>query len=321
MGNRVFALGLFALVASCSNGRASSTQSTSFALGSEPTMELYQWGNGPTAIGLRSAVAERAALGATAIAVGQQGEVFVLDAVNGRVARANGRALRTVAKVTKDAADLAVSSDGALAVRRTMTPRISVLDPRGSLIGEVDATPAGAVDSIELGPSRRVVVHSALQETFQLGSPSAAQLPEFALATKREGAAILPNGDGLTVVADHGEITLRVVTQATETKRSTTRSSVSIGRGTAARLAGVSGSIACVRVEHVDPASTTIAVQRDAICADIDSGAVVFRHALGEPGIYTPEHELAYAGNTLAFAHAEPEGLRLMTWTIEGGAR
>ena len=49
--------------------------------------------------------------------------------------------------------------------------------------------------------------------------------------------------------------------------------------------------------------------------------ATVFRAELPAPGLYVPRRELTFARGTLVFAHPEREGLRLTTWTVEGGAR
>lgn len=301
---------------------AATTSTTRAALATAPTNQLVAWGDGPAELGLRRAVTERAALGAPAVALGPRGEIFVLDAVKQRIVRV-GKEITAVATVSRDADDLAIGADGAFAVRRTMTPNILVLDPAGQRIGEVDARAAGDVDSIALGPSRRVVATSAFQETFQLGSPSAPQLSQAVARSRKVGAELLANGDGVVVVASGGAAELRVMAQAPDQEgHAEARATWPLGRATAARIVGVAGRVVCMRVEHVDTTSTgPLSVKREARCVDATTGATVFRTDLAPPGLYVPRRELSFANHVLAFAHPEADGLRIQTWTIEGGAR
>jgi hypothetical protein len=316
-------------VAGCSNGKASATESTvdttTAALGA-PKVQLVAWGEGPAELGLRAAVPERAAFGAPAVAVSARGEVFVLDAVKQRIVRV-GREVSAVATVPRDADDLAVSADGAFAVRRAMSPKILVLDPAGQRIGEVDAQGLGDVDSLALGASRRVVVRTAFQETFQLGSPSAPQLGEAIARSRKVGADLLANGDGVVVLAHDGAAELRVVAQAQgEEGHAEARATWPLGRATSAHVVGLSGHVACLRLEHVDTASSgPLSVTREALCLDTASGATVLRADLDAPGLYVPRRELTFASGRLVFAHPEKEGLRVTTWvvptSVAGGVR
>lgn len=284
------------------------------------------WSTGAEAsgVGLRPAVRERAALGAPAIAVGPSGEVFVLDAVNGRVARVvRGEAI-LLAKVPEDANDLAVGPDGAFAVRRSVRPEVLVFDPHGELVGRVD-TSAVHGESIALGLSRRVFVTTPYQETFGIGSPSLPQLAEAIVAGKREGAAFLADGSGVVAVRRHDrELELRVSSARGGTVVH------SLGSGDAARIVGASGTVVCARIEHVKqdangPANSdeggALHVAREAACVDVATGRTALRVSLPAPGTYVPRRELAFAGDTLAFAHPTPEGLVITTWTVAGGPR
>jgi hypothetical protein len=317
---------VMALAAGCSNasdGKASTATATSrLALTGAPASRLVPWGDGAAELGLRAAVPERDTLGAPAVAIGPSGALFVLDAVKQRIVRVDAEVTQ-VASVSRDADDLALGSDGAFAVRRTMTPKILVLDPSGNRIGEVDAGAVGDVDTVALGPSRRVVVRTAFQESFQLGSPSAPPLPEAVARSRKVGADLLASGEGVVVVAKDGEVELRVMTQAADQEgHAEVRATWSLGRATAARVVGVSERLVCLRLEHVDTASTgPLSVTREARCLDTSSGATVFRADLPAPGLYVPRRELTFAHHLLVFAHPEREGLRLQTWTVEGGAR
>ncbi|MDB4942601.1 MAG: hypothetical protein JWP97_2135 [Labilithrix sp.] len=317
-----------ATVAGCSMGSADGSREAT-ATSAQPLAStrsrLVPWGDGAQALGLRPALAERAAFGVPAIAVAPGGEVLVLDAVKQRVVRLGSDALTSVASVPLDADDLAVAGDGALAVHRQMSPHVVVLSPAGERLGDVDATAAGDVDSIVLGPSRRVVARSAYQETFQLGSPSLPQLPAATLRTRRVGAELLANGDGLVTVVKDGVAELRVVAQATEDAHAEVRAVWPLGAASSAHLVGVTGLVACLRLEHVTqaPANGALDVSREAVCLDVASGVTLLRAALAPPGLYVPRRELAFARGVLAYAHPEPEGLRITTWAVtrEGGAR
>ena len=319
------------LASGCSNpgentGTSSTTRSGQSRLTADGSAtQLVAWGDGPSALGLRAEVRERAAFGVPAVAVGPGGQVFALDAVNQRIVRVDrdGRDVTTMATVPRDADDLAIGADGAFAVHRAMTPKILVLDPAGQRVGEVDAASVGDVDAIVLAPSRRVVVRTAFQETFQLGSPSAPQLPQAIARSRKVGAELLESGDGLVVLAKDGVAELRVMTQAADQDgHAEARTTYALGSATTAHIVGVSGRTVCMRIEHADTAAEgPIAVRREARCLDTASGATVFRTDLPAPGLYVPRRELTFTRNLLVFAHPEKEGLRVSTWTIDGGAR
>lgn len=281
------------------------------------------WGPQGGALGLRPAVKERETLGAPAVALDARGQILVLDAVKGRVVRVHGTELAPLASVPKDADDLATSADGAFAVKRSVTPKVSVFDPSGHLLGEVATGAVRDVDAIALGPSRRVLVTNPYQETFTAGSPSMPQERGAVLTTKREGAYTRTDGAGLVVVrTEAGEIELRVVARsAEEDGRARVVARHALGRATAARLVGVSGDIACARVEHVTTSPTgEVAVRREAVCANAVDGRVTLRAALPAPGLYVPRRELAVGAGKLVFAHPTERGLELRAFDV-GGAR
>jgi uncharacterized protein GlcG (DUF336 family) len=90
------------------------------------------------ATGFVRASTERAARGAPAVAVDRDGRVFVLDAINARIARVADDDLVDVAEVPPDSDDLAIGPDGAFAVHRSVKPEILVLDPEGRKVGDVN---------------------------------------------------------------------------------------------------------------------------------------------------------------------------------------
>ena len=169
-----------------------------------------------------------------------------------------------------------------------------------------------------------MIVKSAFQETFALGSPHAPQLPEAAYRTRRVGADLLANGDGLVTVVKEGIAQLRVVSQARGDGHAEDRAAYPLGNAASAHIVGVTGSVVCMRVEHADLAAVgPIAVAREARCVDASNGQTVFHEDLGTPGLYVPRRELTYANGKLAFAKPEKEGLRITTWIVraEGGGK
>jgi hypothetical protein len=279
------------------------------------TTRTFGWKE--TGLGFRPAGPERRAQGPEAIAVGDGG-VFVLDAVNGRVMRVTGGELSVVASVPKDAVDLAVGPDGAIAVLRQQKPEVVVLDPSGAAIGAVDVGAVTDATAIALGPSRRVSVTSGFQETFAFGSPNVRELPAAVLANKREGAARLASGEGIVGVREaNGDIEIRVVRPSTEPgAQASIVARHALGKGDAVAIAGASGTIACARVERVTQPAADIAVEREAVCVDAVTGREVLRAALPPPGAYVPRRELVFGGGTLAFARPTDAGLEVLTWSV-----
>lgn len=275
----------------------------------------------PSSIGYRPAVKEHLAVGAPAVAVGPRGTVFLLDALNGRVMRmTRGEAVPAVENLPKDVDDLAIGPDGAIAVRRSVRPEVLVFTPDGRKVGSVDTGAVETTDTLALGPSRRVVIVSPFQETFFFGSPATPQLPEAVVANKREGAALLPSGDGVVAVRrDDGVVELRVVSndpsvdQAARVVRAT-----ALGAASSIRVVGAQGNVVCTRIEHASQAATgEMLVDREAACVDVDSGKTLLRTKLPAVGTYVPRRELSFQGVTLAHVRPTDEGLELTTWSLE----
>lgn len=288
MRPRAIALGM-ALVAACSNGSRDEHETRTAQ---------------PLRVGFVPAARDQAARGAPAIAVDGGGHVFVLDAVNGRVLRKAGEELLSVAEVPRDADDLAIGPDGAIAVRRSVKPEVLVLDAGGRRVGIVDTSAVPDADGIALARSRRVIVTTPFQESFSLGSPAMPQLPAAILASKTEAPIA-------GVRTDDGELELRAGADR-----------LSLGKGDAVRVVGIEGDVACVRIEHVGTdAEGAVLTRREAACADVRAKRTLFRRELPAPGAYLPRRELAFAGGVLAFARVTDAGVEITTWKIERGAR
>ena len=273
-------------------------------------------------VGFAAALPERAAMGAPAVGTLPTGELLVLDALHSRVLRVEaGGAVREVARVDRDADDLAVGPDGAFAVKRTTTPKIVVYTPAGARQGELDYRILQDAERIELGASRRVTVVSAHQERYLLGSPTFPLSPAEVLHSKKEGVATRADGAGLAVLrAPDGLLSLVAVRHDAEQERTVEVGRVAIGRGASARVVGVTGNVACLRVETLED-TAAVSVHREAVCVDASTGAVVFRTDLGAPGAYVPHRELTFARGRLTFAKPASAGLEVATFAVEEKSR
>lgn len=263
---------------------------------------------------------ESPAEGPNAVAIASDGTTLVLDRLGGRVVRIGNRgSVRTFATVAEDAEDLATGPGGAVVAYSLLRAKAWVFDEKGAPAGEV-AVPRSfrEIIGVNLGPSRVVELQNAFQETIDIGSPSAPLPLPVAMRTKREGAFVLADGRGVQTRVANGSAALSVVRQATARDRATVTASYAIpGDATAARLVGVSGSVACMRVESV--ASTPkLSVTRRAVCVDVASGTITLDEALPPKGTYLPRRELAVGEGLLAFIHPSADGLTVRRWHIDG---
>lgn len=287
------------------------------------------WGNGEAAVGLRPNAADHLAQGASAIAVAQDGSVLVLDGVNRRVVAIDRAGATHVAltDLPSDADDLAVAPDGAVAVYGALTGRVTIFD-HGQRQQEI-AVPRTFhdLDRISIGPSRRVSFRTGLGETFELGSPSFPLPLDVTLASKKEGAVLLRDKTGVRAEVTHDKdgthAALVRVRTATAPDERTTRISSHALTADALHVVGAVGNVACARLEHVATVNGALAVDREAVCVDMDTDRETLRVRLGAPGMYVPRGELAVGGApaVLAFAKPEDDGLHVTTYRIGGGAK
>lgn len=320
-GVLALALALGACTADSRGGDGNKATQRAALSGEAMSTQRLGWGDEPGQIGFRPGFRESAPLGAPAVAVGPGGQVYVLDALHERLVKATKGDVVPVAKVPRDSDDVAIGPDGAIAVHRSTKPEVLVFAPNGAPIGKVDVSAVESIDAIALGTSRRVVVTSAFQESFLVGSPAMPQAKAAIVAGKREGAAMLDATTGVTVVRrDDGQLEMRIV-QAGE-ERSTVVATHSLGAGDAARVVGAGRGVACVRIEHVGhDAAGAVSVEREAACLDVKTGSTLFRTRLPAPGAYLPRRELTFNNSILAFARAEADGLTVTSWVVEGGSR
>ncbi len=280
------------------------------------------WGTGPNELTATQRGFDQVAEGPSAIALEADGSALLLDRLAGRIVRmdAAGRT-RPLAAVASDAEDLAVGPDGAIVAYSPLRATAWLFEPNGQPAGEV-TVPRALRDilQLELGPSRVVRARTGYQELLDIGSPVAPLPLPVILHSKREGAVLLADGRGLSAQVLDGRAELVVQNQANAAGRSTVHvRHVAYEPASAARVIGISGRIACLRIEHAT-AAPAVSVERHAVCLDITSGETVLEQALPAPGLYLPRRELAMGGGYLAFMLPSEGGLLVQRWAIPGSA-
>lgn len=284
---------------------------------------LLAWGSGAGQVGVMPAGEERLARGAPALAVAQSGLLFLLDSVNGRVLAVDrAGTAHAFAEVSRDAEEIAVGPDGAVAVFSPLRSRVWVFGPDGAPAGEL-AVPRSLrnLTGISLKSSRRIEVHNAYQDTFDLGSPAVPLDEPSMLRSKSEGAILIADGRGVKARASSDRTVEMIVVRnehgKTENRHRETRYPLPLAAD-ALQIAGATGNTACFRTETLDPAAHRVVVSRQVVCADTESGRVLFQSALPAPGAYVPRREVAVGGAkpTVAWHHPETDGLRVVTCEV-----
>ena len=278
---------------------------------------LVPWGSDTGSFSRTQRDAERPGEGPSALAIAADGSLFVLDRLAGRIAAiAEDGSARTFAAIASDAEDLATGGD-ALVAYSFLRARAWIIDAQGRPAGEL-ALPRELRDlvSVELGASRRVLARTAYQELLDVGGPSAPAALEVILASKLEGAARLPDGRGVAAHASTSAVELWVMGGASDGRHAEPSARFTVPRAaTAARVVGVDGSIACLRVEQVDDGAV-LHVERRAVCIDTHDGAVALDEALPPAGSYLPRRELAVGAGLLAFMHPTDDGLSIRRYSL-----
>ena len=281
----------------------------------------FSWGNGPAELAVIPPAFETVATGPSAVALLPGGSPLILDRLAGRIVRVDEEGqLVPWATVPVDAEELASSQDGSLVAFSPLRATAWIYDADGTSAGELQVPRAlHQLLHVELGPSRVVQVRTGYQELIDVGSPSAPLPLAVALQTKKEGAVLLGDGRGLTVIVADGHAAVQVVQQADAEQHASVVATHPIdGPATGARIVGTFGKVACLRLEQV-VSSPTIAVSRRAVCVDVSDGSITFDRALPAPGLYVPRRELAMGGGHLAFIHPTSDGLTLQRWKLDRG--
>ena len=320
-------LGLVALglCGACQDGaQAPLTQGSPAALEAHDWSVLLPWGAGAGEVGLRGTQPDFPGTGVASVAVGPTDGVLLLDRVNQRVVSAGPKGSRVLAEVPRDAEDLAVGVDGAFAVHSLLRARVWLYDgavKAGELA--IDRSLRELV-GVSVGRSRRVFVHNAFQETWLIGSPAAPQSLTQTLHGKRKGAFLLADGAGVQVLLarepsgtlpakGHPEL---LVVRTGERTRVVARH-VLPETVLSARVVGLAGHVACLRLEEGEH-GTTVRVTRRVVCHDVQTGARVFEKSLGARGLYLPRRDLAVGQSParLVFIRPEEKGLRVHHWVL-----
>lgn len=292
-----------------------------------PVSTVLPWGGAALAdrVGYRPGGPEYLAQGPTSVAIGPAGAAYVLDRLNRRVLRVSNNASEVqvaASQVPKDAMDLAVGPDGAIAVYSPLRARVWIYDSGGKPAGQL-AVPRilRMIRGISLGPSRAVWLDSAYQERILLGSPSELRSLEQLLHSKQEGAFALDDGTGVAAVLKAGgQAELLLLDDSGERVQVKARHPLPGAPLLAARVVGVAGDVVCLRLEREQTGHPGHAmhVARQALCIDARRGTQLLTEDLPAPGDYLPRRELAVGGDPprLALIHPEPTGLRLRVFVV-----
>lgn len=279
---------------------------------------LLPWGSGPAEVGLRPRRTDALAQGASAMAVGPQGEAYVLDRLNGRVLRVGTGSgqVREATRVPVDAEDLAAGPGGALVAYSPLRGRAWVQDRQGEKVGSVSIPRIfREVRRVGLGRSMVVTVHDAHQETYRLGSPAAPRVLEAVLSDRREGAFVLPGGAGVAARLTDRMPEVLLLRQGARARVEARH--LLPHRVLAARVVGAVGRAVCLRLEMNHPRRPGV-IQRRAYCLDAFTGRQLLDRPLPEPGLYLPRRELALGGAParLVSIHPGADGLRVKAWRV-----
>ncbi|PJB34590.1 MAG: hypothetical protein CO108_27875 [Deltaproteobacteria bacterium CG_4_9_14_3_um_filter_63_12] len=186
------------------SGAPDKSATLSRSLAAFPDSILLPWGAGEGQVGLIPAAPERAAFGPLSAAIGNDGTVFILDQVNGRLVElAPNGTWRGTRPAPLAPTDLSVDSAGRPAVLSLVNHRLSIVEEQG-VVEEIE-TPmvlqVGALSSTRQGDFLLLGAH---QETFRLGRPGAwIGWPDL-LKTKVEGHAQECGGEPLQTLLQDG---------------------------------------------------------------------------------------------------------------------
>jgi hypothetical protein len=277
-----------------------------------------------TEVTLRPQGFERVAEGPSAVAVASHGRLLLLDRLAGRVLRidARGRA-STLSEVAIDSQDLAARTGGGFVTHSAVRATAWFFDARGRESGKL-STPRSLRElrGIEWSPNGMLWGHTAYQERFRIGT-SERSLPLAAvLASKREGAVLLDDGQSANtiVIGDHAVLQLlsepHVLSEPQEARRTTIAKRIRLPHATtASRIVGAHASTVCLRTEHVS-GRPSLRVTRRLLCVDVVRHAVVLDVDLGEPGLYLPHRELAVGAGSVAHILPQSDGLLIRRWSF-----
>ncbi len=323
---------LAAAFSGCLNERSEKPAETRLALGSsglEPMDTLIPWGSGHGEVGLLPGGAEAPARGPLSMAIAPSGDVLVLDALNRRVLgiRPDGETY-VAAPAPFGAIDLAAGPDGSLALWNTITAKVHVIAANGSSSILDVPRPIRMIQGIDLLNSKLVILRTAYQERYILGSPSAPVTWPRILFTKMKGVYPWGADRGLQVVVKAGgPPTLLVVKNRAggqepdeASRKAAVLWTLDTPAANAARIAGTNkAGIVCLRIEEIT-SQNPVRVTRTLWCGMPETKQVLLETVLGDTVLFAPAKDTALS-KTLPMAAAmwaEPEGLRVKTYLLGG---
>jgi hypothetical protein len=176
---------------------------------SYPEEIVLPWGDAEGEIGLIPPAEERIATGPSSLAVGPDGTLWVLDAVNARLVHLSRRGdwLESIPSPS-EADDLAVGPDGRLYVLSLMNRQVAVIQPNGPTETVSFSMALRLIAGIQLDERGHVLLQNAYQETFDLGRPGAWVGWPGLLHTKIEGIPGVSGGPRLQAALIDGSAAL-----------------------------------------------------------------------------------------------------------------
>ncbi len=266
---------------------------------------LLPWGS---AVTQRAPQPEFAGDGPSGIALTDDGGVLIVDRLGGRVLRVDQDGARALFAVDEHFEQIAVGPSGKVALYSPLLSLVRVIDERGGLLGELTLPRAiSHVSRLSFGASSTVLVDTAFQERFDLGSIHAPRSEAEIMRSKLELGLV-------TLVSSAGEGSL-VSRGAGPDGRTHERSRISLGADLAqAELAWSSATRALVLVSSIEQPGAAIVVRRSALLIDLEAGTVLGQTDLPARGTFSVRESIAVGGGEPALAYMLPEaaGLRVV---------
>ena len=324
---------LMAAFCGCLNERSGKPAETQLAVeqGEHAPMDiLIPWGSGDGRIGFRPGGEETPAQGPRSMAITPTGDVLVLDTLNRRVLgiRPDGETF-VAAPAPFGAMDMTAGPDGSLALWNMITAKVHVIDSNGMTSILAIPRPLRMIQGIDLLDSKLVILRTAYQERYILGSPSAPVTWPGVLYTKMKGAYPWGADRGLQVVVKAGgPPTLLVVKNRAggqepdeASRKAAVLWTLDAPAASVARIVGTgSAGIVCLRIEEIT-SQNPVRVTRTLWCGMPETKKVLLETRLGDANLFAPVKDIALS-NTLPLAAAmwaEPEGLRVKTYLLDRG--
>ncbi len=271
---------------------------------------LLPWGDTAAGgVGHRPRAPEFAGDGPSGIAVSPSGTVLVSDRLHGVLLEVGPGGARPMFPIAEDVEHVAVGEDGAVALYSPLRAKAWLHAAGGDSLGELRVSrQLGDVVRLSLAPSQRIVVHTALQERFTVGSPHAPLSEAEVFRSKEEGAALgwvsIRPASGPAYLAEVGP---------SASGRTEERRRIDLGAElSSARILGRTGAHLVLDVTRVTQPSAAVEVERQLWVVDVVGGRVTAEMEGPRRGLWTPREAVAVGPASIAWMTAEHEGLRVV---------